>query len=316
MQWATRCIICGDSKKSKTKTRGSFYVRDGTLMYGCFNCGASQTFATFLKSFDANLYREFCLEKYKDENPNFKPVEKPVIAPENKTEEKLARRLIDKIMDRLDTLPDDNEAVKFALSRHIPRDKFDQLYFVENVCDMEQLSPKYRDRIKGKEPRLVLPFYDWDGKMIGFTARGLRNEELRYITVKIREDVPMIFGTETYNDKKKGYVVEGPIDSLFLPNCIAVAGTGFNKLDELPISKKKLTVVIDNQPRNKEVVKIYQKFINLGYNIVVWPQTLHEKDINDMILSGLTQKQLVALIERNTHQGLSAQAAFLSWKRI
>lgn len=324
--WNCRCTICGDSSTNKSKARGYFYVKNNSLFYKCHNCDAGMAFFTFLKNTDGILYKEYCLEKFKDEsarNPVEKPSKKSVVKHEvttpkaQKVAENSNSRLIDHIMDRLDGLDDNHEAVQFCLSRKIPREKFKELYYVDDAKKLEQLSSKYKDKILGREPRLVLPFFDWKGQFAGFTARDILGKSgLRYVQLKVKEDVPLIFGTETANPKKPMYVVEGPIDSLFIDNCIAVCGTAFTKLDELNVDKNNLTVIVDNQPRNREVCKVYSTFIDKGYKIVIWPQTLEEKDINDIILSGISKEKLMQIINRNTYQGLAAKAAFLAWKRV
>ena len=107
-------------------------------------------------------------------------------------------------------------------------------------------------------------------------------------------------------------MVEGPIDSLFLDNAIAVGGTSFSKLDQTGLDKDKLIVIFDNQPRNKEVCKLIEKNIELGYNVVLWPQTIVEKDINEMVMAGHNVKKI---IKDNTFTGLTAKMKFIGWKR-
>lgn len=305
-----RCILCGDSQKNTRKTRGYFFAFKTDLRYKCYNCDASVNFSSFLKNQDSNLYSQYALEKYSEghkvssnvitefkfEEPKFKTVDE---------------KIVDKLFDRLDTLPEDNEAVVFCNARKIPKEKFNLLYYIDNMKDIVQLSDKYKESIRGEEPRLVLPFYD-NHNLTGVTCRALRGEALRYITVKVKEDVPLIFGMDTVDKTKLVYVVEGPIDSLFIKNAIAVTGTAFNKLNELNINKEKLVVVIDNQPRNKDVCKILSKNIDLGYNVVIWPQTIEEKDINEMVLAG---RNVSKILKDNTFSGLTAKMKFTSWKR-
>jgi hypothetical protein len=158
----------------------------------------------------------------------------------------------------------------------------------------------------------VLPFYDNNNQLSGVTCRALRGEALRYITVKVRDNVPLIFGIDSVNKSKPIYVVEGPIDSLFLDNAIAVSGTSFGKLDQTGLDKDKLIIIFDNQPRNKEVCKLIEKNIEQGYNIVLWPQTIAEKDINEMVMAGHNVKKI---IKDNTFNGLTAKMKFIGWKR-
>ena len=133
------------------------------------------------------------------------------------------------------------------------------------------------------EPRLVLPFIDKDGMLFGFTGRSFKKNSLRYLTIMIDDTKPKIFGLDKVDFNRKYYVVEGPIDSLFLDNAIAVSGTSFGKLSETGLDKDNLNIVFDNQPRNVEVCKLIEKNIDQGYSVVIWPQTIIAKDINETI---------------------------------
>jgi len=306
-----RCVICGDSQKNRRKMRGYFFAYKTDLRYKCYNCDISLSFGNFLKSQDSILYSQYALEKYSEGHnksanvvPEFK-FETPVFKNEDE-------KLIDSLLDRVDTLPADHEVVLFCNSRKIPKEKQKQLYFIDNIKNIVQLNDKYKESIQGEEPRLVLPFYDNNGQLSGVTCRALRGETLRYITVKVKDNVPLLFGVDTVNKSKPIYVVEGPIDSLFLDNAIAIGGTSFGKLDQTGFDKDKLIVVFDNQPRNKEVCKLIDKNIELGYNVVLWPQTIIEKDINEMVIAGHNVKKI---IKDNTFNGLTAKMKFIGWKR-
>jgi len=309
-----RCTICGDSNSKKNKARGYFYPSKNNLVYKCHNCSVSCHFGTFLKQLDNNLYNQYVLERYNEGMPKNQPHQKieDKFKMEEPVFEKSEERLLDKLLDRLDTLPDDNEAVQFCLKRKIPREKFNRLYFIKNIKDIVQLSPSYANKITTDEPRLVIPYFNNDGQLAGVTCRALRGESLRYIVIKVKEEDLQVFGLGEINKDKPIYVVEGPIDSLFLPNAIAVGGTTFGKLETLSLPKDKLIVALDNQPRNKEVCKIIDKIIDRNYNVVIWPQTIEAKDINDMVLSGIDP---VKIISKNTFSGLQAKMKFVEWKR-
>jgi len=309
-----RCILCGDSSKKKNKTRGYFYVAKNDLFYKCHNCSASMHFGSFLKQLDGMQYSQYVMERYNEGLPMNKPHQKiedkfrmaePVF-------EKSEETLLDKLLDRLDTLPEDNEAVQFCLKRKIPKEKFNQLYFIKNMKDIVQLSDKYKDKITTEEPRLVIPFYNDIGQLSGVTCRALRGESLRYVLIKIKEDESLIFGLNEVDKTKPIHVVEGPLDSLFLPNAIAVGGTSFGKMETTGLPKDKLIMIVDNQPRNKDVAKVLDKIIDRQYNVVIWPQTIFEKDINEMVLEG---RDPVKIINKNIFSGLTAKMKFTEWKR-
>ena len=307
-----RCVICGDSTKNQRKARGYFFSYKNELRYKCHNCDASLAFGSFLKTLDSGLFSQYSLEKYSESNTTkiskdisntFFP--QPVFATPEET-------LLDGILDRIDTLPDDNEAVQFCKKRMIPAEAYLRLYYINNIKDIVQLNDTYKESIRGEEPRLAMPFYDEKGQLTGVTCRALRGETLRYITIKIKNDVPLLFGINELNKQKTVYVVEGPIDSLFLPNCIAAAGTSFGKINSIGVDQRRLVLVFDNQPRNKEVCKIIEKNMDAGYRVVIWPQSIEEKDINDMVLAG---RNVAQIVEKNTYQGLTARAKYMAWKR-
>jgi len=308
-----RCVLCGDSQTKKNKARGYFYPQDNSIRYKCHNCGISMGFSYFLKQLDSNLYNDYALETYGDRNAKSNAtikLEYSRPAPEPVVDAVKEPDLLSALLPRLDTLDDDNEAVQFCLKRQIPRAQFHNLYFVDDVRKIEQLSPRYRDTIRTSEPRLVLPFYDHKLQLSGITCRALRGESLRYLTLKVKENAPLIFGLDRLNMRKRILVVEGPIDSLFLENCIAVAGTAFNKVHELGLPN--LTVIFDNQPRNPEVMKLMGSVVRAGKPVVIWPDEITAKDVNDMVLAGLDVQKI---IDTHTYSGLEAQLRFTGYKK-
>jgi hypothetical protein len=130
----------------------------------------------------------------------------------------------------------------------------------------------------------------------------------------IDESKPKVFGLDTVNDKGNVFVVEGPIDSMFMPNCVAMAGSAISLEQVFPNKlRSEITIVMDNEPRNKDIVKQIDKYIDDGYNVCIWPDNIQEKDINDMILAGLDPEWIIV---QNTRNGLTAKAALSQWKRI
>jgi hypothetical protein len=324
--WNVRCPFCGDSRKNLNKMRGFFFRKENNMIFKCHNCGHGASMNSVLKELAPNLHKEYCLEKFgetqnKKKTPTWTPQgsdwtpnghklfdDKPVVPP--KFEPKFS--LFYKLCDRLDSLPYDHEAVKYVKSRNIPNDKWDRLYYINNIKDIVQLNDKYQDSIVTDEPRLVIPFFDHNGELMSVSLRGMRGESLRYILVKIQEDAPTVFGLDKVDLTKTVSIVEGPLDSLFLENSIACAGTSFNKIEQLNIQKDKITIVIDNQPRNVEVMKVVEKYVELDYNVVIWPESIVQKDINDMYDAGI---DVADVINSNTHSGLTAKFLLNQWKK-
>jgi len=71
--------------------------------------------------------------------------------------------------------------------------------------------------------------------------------------------------------------------------------------------------IYDNEPRNREILSRISKTIDSGEKVVIWPSGIDEKDINDMVMSGL---DVQSVIESNTYSGLEAKLKFTTWKKI
>lgn len=305
-----RCPICGDSQKKKNKARGYIYKKKNDMFYKCHNCEAGKTFGGLLKITDPLLYKQYILERYsegvasnradKDPEFEFKPPE--FGSPD---------RLLDTLMDRVDKLDTDHIAVEYCRSRKIPYYAWNRLYHIDSIKDIGQLNPKYKDRIKSDESRLAIPFFNADGILTAVSLRSYSSTSpLRYILVKINEDSPTVFGLDVINYNEPVKIVEGPLDSLFLSNSIACAGTSFNKIESLDIENS--IIIIDNQPKNKEICTILHKYIQAGDNVCIWPEHILEKDINDMVVSGLNVEDLIS---NNVYNGLEAELKFTSWRK-
>jgi DNA replicative helicase MCM subunit Mcm2 (Cdc46/Mcm family) len=135
---------------------------------------------------------------------------------------------------------------------------------------------------------------------------------MRYITIKVIKDAPKIFGLDRVDINKRVYVVEGPIDSLFLYNAIAVAGSN---LDSEYLKFNDSIFIMDNERRNKEIIKKMEKIIEEGRTICIWPESVEEKDLNDMILAGYTPKEIQGIIDKNSHKGLDAEISLGEWRK-
>ena len=103
-------------------------------------------------------------------------------------------------------------------------------------------------------------------------------------------------------------------DSLFIDNCLAAGGADLFLNNKIP--NEQITYIFDNEPRNKEIVKRMYKVIEQDFNVVIWPEEIQLKDVNDMIKSGLTKLELQDIISKNTYSKLSALTKLNYWKKI
>ncbi len=307
------CPYCGDSQKDKHKARGYFFKQGDSMIYKCHNCGQSASTANVLKFLNPQLYQEYIFHRYK-ENANTPEKET------NSLKENVTQTIKFKSVDlpSIKDLPDEHYAKKYILARKIPSNKLDRLFFADR---WGQWVEKYIDKKYSNEPqdhRIVMPFFDEKGNLVGAQGRSLSaDKRMRYLSAKATDVLHMTFGLERWNKFEKTYVVEGPIDSLFLPNALAASTSDLHSvIDRVPELNKENTIfVFDNEPHSKEIGELMRKVIDDGYKITFWPKTLKEKDVNDMVLSGLTLEKIIDIIESGTKSGLRAEIEFASWKK-
>ena len=314
-----RCPLCGDSQKSKMKTRGWILEKDNSAIYYCHNCGASMGLRNFLKSIDTALYNDYVIDlalekgygkKQEDKKEDIKPLD--TLKLKQPKFRKSGSPLLK--IKKIGSLPSNHPARKYLDSRKIPVNQHHRLYYASkfnawtNTLLPNKLSNEY------DQPRLVIPFIDKNGEVFGYTGRAFDPKALRYVTIMLDEDKPKVFGLDKVDFTERYYVVEGGLDSLFLSNAVAMAGADGNMSGLENIGNA--VMVFDNEPRNKEIVARMEKAMNSGLKVCVWPSHLTSKDINDMILSGLNSAQIKMIIDKHTYSGLEGKLALTIWKRI
>jgi len=313
-----RCNYCGDSQKNQFKARGFHFTIGQNFVYKCHNCGHSTSSVNFLKDHFPIIHKEYLKEWLTETGKKPKKSQKMLSANEFKftpNEELLNMKKVD-LSAVAFKIPDKVVAQEFVDSRQIPKERQEELWFTPQAQTLHLLSNKYKDRVLGNDPRVILPFIDEDGELVGITGRAINDSPLRYLTMRFLDDVPLIYNIQNVDKTKTIYVTEGPIDSLFLPNSIAVGGSDFKKIDDS--LKENAIIIYDNEPRNTEIIKKINEVIDLGYNVCIWNErkVSEFKDINDMIMGGLSQEEIVEIINSNTYNGLSAKTKLQEYKKI
>lgn len=280
-------------------------------------------FGTFLKEVDPALYDQYYFERFakgedrgtkahvanaKELFEDFQPQRELVLTPANWEDD-----ILNGVCQNLTDLPRDHEARVYCAKRMLPFKELRRLWFIPRIRDLLAIAPeKYIKALSHDEPRLVIPFHKENGKIVGVTLRGIRGESLRYITVCFEEGANLTFGLFHLDRTQPITVLEGQFDSLFIPNSIACGGTSFGKIETLGLPQEQITIVFDNQPRNAEVCKIMNRYIQLGFKVCIWPSNIAEKDVNEMVMAG---RDPVQIIKENTFQGLMAELQFTEWRK-
>ena len=310
--WNFRCPYCGDSKTNLTKARGYVFRKESNLIYKCHNCGIGANLNNFLKHLDSQLHDDYIKEKFLDngKDRDTQAYEKfSTHAPYLKGSSPLKSKLVKKVS----SLDHNHYAKKYVQKRKIPSDKHYLLYHTESFNQWSNEWCHKKLETNSDCARLIIPCHNEENKFIACQGRAYDNNDfkLRYQTSKVHEDTQLIFGQDRRKSDKPKFAVEGPIDSLFVDNCVAVLG--FNKFKLL---SKDYTIIPDNDRRNTQVLKSMSELLELGYSMVLWPDEIKEKDINDMIMSGMSVEKLKTIIENNTYQGNMALLKFTNWRKI
>lgn len=316
--WNFSCPICGDSKKNHLKARGYVYKKGNNLFYSCKNCGIGTSLGKLLENVDGTLYKEYILERYKSGESGFSNFKEPTFNIPSPRFDKLDKPKIFEHAEFCDKLPSEHFCLTYLKNRRIPNRFYKDLLFTSHYKKfIDALVPNHGKKLID-DARVIIPFYDVYNNLIAVSGRALETSDktLRYITIRTTDsEEKLVFGMDRVSVHEPVRVVEGPLDSLFVKNCVASADANLAIVAE-NISAGKKVLIFDNEPRNKEIVKLMQDAIKLNYDVVIWPNTIQGKDINEMVMNGISVDEIESIISSNTFSGLEAQTKFVFWKKI
>ena len=274
-------------------------------MYKCHNCGVGRTLSNFLKDQDSFLHDQYIMEKFK-EGTSGKGTTTPT--PKfNFSPPKFSKGDVD--LEKISDLNTSHPAREYLEKRGIK--DLDYFYYCPKFKAWTNEQKKTFDNCRQDSPRIIIPFRDKDGRLFGYQGRSLApTAKMRYITIMLDEDKPKIFGQDRIDYDEPIYIVEGPFDSTFIQNSVAMAGSD---VDIRTFGWSNYIWVYDNEPRNRQIVDRIEAAINRGDKVVIWPDGIVEKDINDMVLGG---QKVQTLVQSNTYKGLQAKLKLSQWKKV
>lgn len=323
-QWNFSCPFCGDSKTNKHKARGFIFERKGKLRYYCHNCNVPGIdVPRLVNHLDPMMYDEYLKEKLMaDPPPKREKTDVELFADKMKPPVFMKSSPL-KHLKKISLFQPSSAVKVWVDARKIPPESHYRLYFCKEFkhwVNEHCIPGKFEEEsLTHDSPRLIIPFLDKEGNLFGFQGRSFaKNAVLRYITIILDESKPKLFGLDKIDEKLPHiYVVEGPLDSLFIPNCIASCGSDLTtNLSYITKDKSKFIIIYDNEPRNEEIVKKIGKTIDQGFSVCIWPDSVVEKDINDMVLAGKTRKKVLDTINECVYTGLNAKLRFNEWKKV
>ena len=302
-----RCPYCGDSQKHKNKARGYLFLMKGRYVYKCHNCGIGRSFPNFLKDQDPSAYGEYHLEKYRQGRTGQGTSTEKFVPPSSTPH--FAKKKVSGLTP-INELNNGHPAKEYLIGRKIPEDQLGRFYYVDKFKRWVNTQKQTFDTLQNDRPRIIIPLLREDGSWFGCQGRSLApKSNLRYITI-IFEDHLKLFGCDHVNPEETVYVTEGPFDSAFIANAVAMCGSD---VDHRSIPYQDRVWVFDNEPRNKEIVQRIDAAIGSKEKVVIWPREVKQKDINDMVLAGWNPSDI---IKHNTYSGLEAKLKFTDWKKV
>jgi transcription elongation factor Elf1 len=316
--WNFSCPLCGDSKKNVLKARGYVYKKGNNLFYSCKNCGIGTSVGKLLEQVDGSLYKEYILERYKAGESGTSNYTKPTFNVPSPRFDKLDKQKQFEHAEFCSDLPSGHFCLDYLNNRQMPKEFYSQLLFTSHYKQfIDALVPNHGKKLID-DARVIIPFYDVYNNLIAVSGRALETNDrtLRYITIRtIDSEDKLVFGMDRVSVHEPVRIVEGPIDSLFIKNCVASGDSSLTTVAD-NISAGKKVLIFDNEPRNKEIVKLMQDAIKSNHQIVIWPNTIQAKDVNEMVMSGISVDEIEAIISSNTFSGLEAQTKFVFWKKV
>ena len=322
-----RCPICGDSQKNKNKTRGYFYQKGNDFFYRCHNCGFGSNLQNFLNQISPVLEKQYVVERFRNGETgksNYrKPKEEDMFKfskPKFKSQHDLLKPL-----KCVRDLPEDHICRQFVEMRRIPKKFYGILYHTDNFLDyMRLVDPELKPVQWTKpEPRLIIPFFNKKDDVVAVQGRSLSMKDeyharttLRYVTVKADKSIERLwYGMWRANPKKRVYVVEGPLDSLFIDNTVAMVGAASVENEPARFANTDMVYVLDNEPRNPQIIKFNENLIDRGKTVCIWPNGIKDKDINDMVYR-MSPKEIKKIMDDNAVSGLEAKMRLNRWRKI
>ena len=303
-----RCPICGDSAYDLFKRR--FYIilnsDDGLYSCYCHNCGYSASLKNFFKTIDNDLYNSYVSEVFKKKN-DFKKKEHKDFKVKSFSIPKYPEGLIP-----ISNLNDNHEAKMYMRKRKVPENMLKCVFWTDNYPELVHnfIGEKY-DNSRLEKQGIVFVLRDLDGNITGFQLRDIfaKDKKYRFYTCSHTNEHGYFY--RKINKDKPIFVVEGCIDSLFLPNSIAALTSTIWKVQ---IPDADCLYFNDQEPRNSEVSKQVAKCLKLGLKTILLPPEYFNNDVNDLVNLGLSLNEIDELFKNNVYQGLAGKLKYAEWK--
>lgn len=306
------CPICGDSVNDKRKKRGNLYLN--SLSYHCYNCGAHYGVNSFLKIFDEELSDEDKIIVHEIQQSSTKFERKSKTHHSSMTLTLLSELAVPKSVffktNDLVTPYKNDFCSSYLKGRKIEIKSWKYFAFKESTKELYILNINEKDRIIGYQVRQL----DEKSKKARYLTtnmsrmyRDIFGRDLSIILTNILKKIEFgdkfieeedgidnivasinrlsgLFNIMNVNPNLPLTIVEGPIDSLAINNCIALQGA--TKMNNYFDNVKDVRYLFDNDKIGKEhtIKKLREhKFVFLWDKYIKDAKIKQKiKDVNDL----------------------------------
>lgn len=296
------CPICREGKSWGRKSRLYYIPNDSKLC--CHNCGWYGTPINWVMEVEQLTYKEVAAQIKECDYEYGLPVE--TIEKAQTTE--LPRDSIN-LFDRTQlTYYKDNDSVKRAVDVIVDR-KLNKA-----VNRPRTLYTSLTDVVH--KNRLIIPFYNQSNECIFYQSRKLFESDTKpkYLS-KMNSEKSLFNYNNVSSSTDNVFITEGPIDSFFIEDSVAVAGIQERSKESLtPVQAQQLerlflvqTVwVLDSQWLDQTSLIKTETLLKNNQCVFIWPRNIGEKfkDINEMCVYFDIDRIGKKYILENTYCGL------------
>lgn len=274
------CPICREGK-SAGRSRRLFYFPHKQYFY-CHNCVQSWRPFEWVKEVTGWTFPEIVSKnREKEQVLQVKPLvsttkqAKPLVQVPD-----LPENSIDLTDPTQTSFYQNNKYIKLALDYCEKR----RLFTATNTCKRFYLS--LEDKVH--KNRLVIPFISNNNKINCYQTRALTENQFPKYLTKFGEKE--LFGVNNIEEQiPYVFIFEGPIDSMFVKNGLAMASlapTGHQLQQINNLIGYEQIWVFDNDKNNKQTHKKIEKYVSEGKKIFIWPKEFSKfKDFNEICCS-------------------------------
>ena len=297
------CPVCREGK-SKGRSRRLFYFPNKNYLY-CHNCSKHWNPFEWIREV-TNLSVPEIIKRNNEKinsSTTFVPNNEPA-----KHKQEVLSDLPENSIDITDPVQiefyKDNKVVTDCVDYCISR----RLFTSTNRCKKFYVS--LDDRFH--KNRLIIPFTK-DNKVVCYQTRALYKEQTPKYKTKIGDK--SLFGIDNITEEIPYiFIFEGPIDSMFVKNGVAMASLTPTDIQREQLNKMigyKHIYVFDNDKNNKQTAARIIKTINKGNTVFVWPSEFKKfKDINEVCVALKQDEFPWKFIVKNSFSGPQAVLKF------